>query len=134
MSFRLAKAKRFGASVRGVEGLAVSGWSLQGAYTAHSGFPLTPVSGVSSNVGRQDLNRANRICNGNISGSSAQTLTHWFDTSCFPDHAFGVFGNSGNGVIGGPGVNNFDLAAMKNTSVSDVAPRTSDPATPGRVF
>ena len=112
------KGKQFGSSLNGVESLAVSGWSFQGSYTAHSGFPLTPVSGVSSNVGRQDLNRSNRICNGNIGGSSAQTLNHWFDTSCFPDHAFGVFGNSGNSVIGGPGVNNFDLAAMKNTYVS----------------
>jgi hypothetical protein len=71
---------------------------------------------VSSNVGRQDLNRANRTCNGNLSGGS-RTLNRWFNTSCFPDHFFGVFGNSGNGVIGGPGVNNFDLAFMKNTAV-----------------
>lgn len=111
------KGKPIGASLRGIESVAVSGWSFQGSYTAHSGFPLTPVSGVSSNVGRQDLNRSNRICNGNIGGSSAQQLNHWFDTSCFPDHAFGVFGNSGNGVIGGPGVNNFDLAAMKNSFI-----------------
>ena len=65
----------------------------------------------------QDLNRANRVCNGNLSGS-ARTLNRWFDTSCFPDHAFGVFGNSGNDVVEGPGVNNFDLGAMKNTAIS----------------
>nr|MDQ2898201.1 hypothetical protein [Acidobacteriota bacterium] len=110
------KGKQFGATLGGVGGIVASGWSFQGAYTVHSGFPLTPASGVSSNVGRQDLNRSNRTCNGNM-GGGARTLNHWFDTSCFPDHRFGVFGNSGNGVIGGPGVNNFDLAAMKNTYI-----------------
>lgn len=94
----------------------IGGWSFQGLYTAHSGFPLTPNSSVSSNVGRQDMNRSNRTCDGNLSGD-ARRLDHWFDTSCFPDHAFGVFGNSGNGVIIGPGVNDFDLTLMKNTAI-----------------
>jgi len=62
------------------------------------------------------MNRSNRTCNGNLSGDARQ-LTRWFDTSCFPDHVFGVFGNSGNGVITGPGINDFDLTLMKNTSV-----------------
>jgi hypothetical protein len=110
------KGKPFGSNLTGIGGAVAGGWSFQGAYTAHSGFPLTPSSGVSSNVGRQDLNRANRICNGNLSGG-ARTLNRWFNTSCFPDHLFGVFGNSGNDIIGGPGVNNFDLAFMKNTRV-----------------
>ncbi len=111
------KGKRIGSSLTGVGAALAGGWSFQGAYTAHSGFPLTPSSGVSSTVGRMDLNRSNRICNGNLSGG-ARTINKWFDTSCFPDHAFGVFGNSGNDVIGGPGVNNFDLAPfMKNTAI-----------------
>src|SRR5204863_3223398 len=83
---------------------------------AHSGFPLTPTSSVSSNVGRQDMNRSNRTCDGNLAGD-VRRLTRWFDTSCFPDHLFGVFGNSGNGVITGPGLSNFDLTVMKNTSI-----------------
>jgi hypothetical protein len=111
------KGKAFGSSLGGVGAALAGGWSVQGNYTAHTGFPLTPVSGVSSNVGRQDLNRSNRVCNGNLSGA-ARTLNAWFNTSCFPDHLFGTFGNSGNDVIGGPGVNNFDLAALKNTSFS----------------
>ncbi|MDQ2946558.1 MAG: hypothetical protein M3Y27_11540, partial [Acidobacteriota bacterium] len=110
------KGKLVGSNLAGVAAGLVGGWSFQGAYTAHTGFPLTPVSGVSSNVGRQDSNRANRICDGNLDAGS-RALSRWFDTSCFPDHKFGVFGNSGNGVIGGPGVNNFDLALMKNTAI-----------------
>ena len=103
--------------VTGVGDKVISGWSFQGSYTVHSGFPLTPTSSVSSNVGRQDTNRADRLCNGNLDGSS-RNINRWFDTSCFVNHAFGRFGNSGNGVIVGPGVNNFDLTLMKNTPIS----------------
>ena len=92
------------------------GWSLQGSYTAHSGFPLTPASTVSSNVGRQDVNRANRLCNGNL-GNGSRSIDRWFDTACFANHAFGAFGGSGNGVIIGPGVNNIDFTVMKNTPI-----------------
>lgn len=108
------KGKPIASSLTGVGGGFVGGWSLQGAYTVHSGFPLTPTSSVSTNVGRQDTNRADRVCNGNISNS---TIDRWFDTSCFVNHPFGRFGNSGNGIIIGPGVNNFDFTVMKNTAI-----------------
>ena len=49
------KGKMFGSSMSGVGAALAGGWSLQGNYTAHTGFPLTPVSGVSSNVGRAGL-------------------------------------------------------------------------------
>jgi hypothetical protein len=110
------KGKAIGANLSGVAGGLAGGWSFQGLYTAHSGFPLTPNSSVSTNVGRQDMNRSNRICDGNLS-SGSRRLERWFDTSCFPDHTFGVFGTSGNGVIIGPGVNDFDLTLMKNTAI-----------------
>lgn len=92
------------------------GWSTQGSFTAHTGFPLTPTSSISSNVGRQDVNRADRLCDGNLSGD-ARNIDRWFDTACFANHAFGRFGNSGNGVITGPGLNVFDLTLMKNTAI-----------------
>jgi hypothetical protein len=112
----LGKGKALGTGLSGVAGAVASGWSLQGAYTVHSGFPLTPSSSVSSNVGRQDTNRADRLCDGNLPAGERR-LNRWFDTSCFANHAFGRFGNSGNGVIIGPAVNNFDFTIMKNTSV-----------------
>jgi hypothetical protein len=114
--FPFGKGKPIGGALTGAAGALASGWSIQGAFTAHSGFPLTPMSTVSSNVGRQDMNRADRICDGNLS-KDQRSLNRWFDTSCFPNHPFGRFGNSGNGVIIGPGVNNFDFTIMKNTNV-----------------
>jgi opacity protein-like surface antigen len=90
------------------------GWSFQGSLTAHTGFPLTPRSTVSSNVGRQDQNRADRLCDGNLD-PGARSIDRWFNTACFVNHPFGRFGNSGNGVIEGPGLQSFNLTAMKNT-------------------
>jgi len=110
------KGRMIAANAGGIGGTIVSGWSFQGSYTAHSGFPLTPTSSVSSNVGRQDTNRADRLCDGNLA-SSARSLNRWFDTACFVNHPFGRFGNSGNGVIVGPGINAFDLTIMKNTAI-----------------
>ncbi|MFN0100691.1 MAG: TonB-dependent receptor domain-containing protein [Bryobacteraceae bacterium] len=119
------KGRFIGNSLSGVGEKLVSGWSLQGAYTAHTGFPLTPASTVSSNVGRQDVNRANRLCDGNLGGGT-RSMDRWFDTTCFVNHAFGAFGTSGNGVIIGPGVNNVDFALMKNTAI---AKRGQEPVT-----
>jgi hypothetical protein len=108
--------KRYGQGMPAAGRAVLGGWSVQGLFTAHSGFPLTPNSGVSSNVGRQDMNRSNRICDGNL-GRGDRRLNRWFDTNCFPDHTFGAFGNSGNDVIVGSGMNNFDLSLFKNTRV-----------------
>jgi len=119
------KAKPIGGSLSGVAGGLAGGWSIQGAYTAHSGFPLTPTSSISSNVGRQDTNRADRLCDGNFSASQ-RTIDRWFDTSCFVNHPFGRFGNSGNGIVIGPGVNSVDFTFMKSTAIPM---RSREPAT-----
>jgi hypothetical protein len=111
------KGRAIGSNLNAFGNTLAGGWSFQGTFTAHSGFPLTPTSSVSSNVGRQDTNRADRICDGNLSGDS-RTIDRWFDTSCFVNHPFGRFGNSGNGVITGPGVNVFDLTLMKDTPIA----------------
>jgi len=110
-------------NTRGPAQWLVGGWSFQGALTAHSGFPLTPTDTVSSNVGRQDMNRPDRVCDGNLPAGN-RSINRWFDTSCFVPHLFGRFGNSGNGVIIGPGVNTVNLTLMKNFALAE---RTSGP-------
>lgn len=113
------RGKPVASNASGTLNALIGGWSFQGIWTAHTGFPLTPSSTVSSNVGRQDVNRPDRICDGQLDG---ETLTRYFDTSCFVNHPFGEFGNSGNGVITGPGVNNFDLTFMKDIALPTEKP------------
>src|SRR5581483_9565521 len=79
------KGKRMASTLHGAPGALVGGWSVEGIYTAHTGFPLSPASCTSVNVGRMDANRPNRVCDGNLA-SDQRSLSHWFATNCFPDH------------------------------------------------
>ncbi|MDX1982983.1 MAG: TonB-dependent receptor [Bryobacteraceae bacterium] len=110
------RGQAIGGSASGLVNKLIEGWMFQGIYTAHTGFNLTPADNVSSNVGRQDSNRPNRLCNGNLP-KSGRTLDRYFDTTCFAQHAFGRFGDAGPGVLFGPGMNNFDIGLTKVTRV-----------------
>jgi hypothetical protein len=58
----------------------------------------------------------NRTCNPN-EGSDIHTRLKWFNTGCFSNPAFGVWGNSTLGVITEPGINNWNLATAKRFKV-----------------
>lgn len=91
------------------------GWQLGGILYLRGGLPLTvtQVQGVqSTGTG----NRPNRICDGRLDNP---TIDRWFDTSCFvqvPD-VTGTFGDSGRGIIRGPGSFNIDASLIKNTRI-----------------
>src|SRR5579883_3259093 len=46
------------------------------------------------------------------------TVAEWFNTGAFAD-AIGHFGTSGRGVLIGPGLNNWDIALIKNFKISE---------------
>jgi hypothetical protein len=93
----------------------INDWVISGTFTASTGSPEavtdqdltgTGLSGASS------LAQPNRICNPN-QGSSIHTQLQWFNTGCFVDPAFGVWGNSTLGAVTEPGINNWNLATAK---------------------
>jgi Carboxypeptidase regulatory-like domain len=91
------------------------GWQLSGIMLLRGGLPLTPATttGVlSTGTG----NRPNRICDGRLDNP---TIDRWFDTSCFvaPTDTTGTYGDSGRGVIRGPGSFNIDASLIKNTRI-----------------
>jgi len=91
------------------------GWQLAGILTARGGLPLT----VTQTQGVQSTgtgNRPNRICDGNLANP---TIDRWFDTSCFvaTTDTTGTYGDSGRGVIRGPGSVNIDASLIKNTRI-----------------
>jgi len=95
------------------------GWQLGGILLLRGGLPLT----VTTAQGVQSTgtgNRPNRICNGNISNP---TIDRWFDTSCFvpTTDTTGTYGDSGRGIIRGPGSFNIDASIIKNTKVGRFA-------------
>jgi hypothetical protein len=95
------------------------GWQLSGIVLVRGGLPLTPATttGVlSTGTG----NRPNRVCDGRIDNP---TIDRWFDTSCFvaPTDTTGTYGDSGRGVIRGPGSFNIDASLIKNTRIGRFA-------------
>jgi hypothetical protein len=95
------------------------GWQLSGILYLRGGLPLT----ITQTQGVQSTgtgNRPNRICDGTLSNP---TIDKWYDTACFvrtPDIT-GTYGDSGRGILRGPGSFNIDASIIKNTKIAGVS-------------
>jgi Carboxypeptidase regulatory-like domain len=93
-------------------------WNLSGIWTAQSGPRFTPILGTSvSNSSGGGSQRPNRIASGNL--SSGQTIDHWFDTSAFVAPTVYTFGNSGTGILTGPGYFDVDLSLVRHFPIRE---------------
>jgi hypothetical protein len=95
------------------------GWQISGIMLVRGGLPLT----ITQTQGVQSTgtgNRPNRICDGNLANP---TIDRWYDTSCFvrTTDITGTYGNSGRGIIRGPGSFNIDASLIKNTKIGNFA-------------
>jgi hypothetical protein len=88
---------------------ALGGWEVSGITLYMTGFPFTP--SVASTLDNGNSNQPNRICNGNL---AHKTIDYYYDWSCFVSPPINVFGNSGFGILRGPGQRSWDLSLMKN--------------------
>lgn len=121
----------------GVAGRILGGWEVSGITVFESGVPLTitqfndPFSsfdfGPGPNLGPDGIGidddnfvapRPDFVPGQKVNGP--KTAQQWFNTSAWTD-AIGHFGNSGRGVVTGPGFNNWDLSAIKNIKVRERA-------------
>ena len=97
------------------------GWMVTGLLLLRGGLPLTitQTQGLQSNG---TGNRPNRLCSGE---ADDQTIDHWFDPACFasPTDITGTYGDSGRGIIRGPGSFNIDMSLIKNTQDRQPADR-----------
>jgi hypothetical protein len=87
----------------------VGGWTISGVTNYHSGDPLDIRVG-SSLLNNGGGNWPNVTCS---SIGTPQSVTKWFDTSCFADPAPFQFGNYRIGDVRGPTVFNTDVSAAK---------------------
>lgn len=95
---------------RGVLGAVLGDWDVDGIWTFMTGLHVSPTLGTNvSNSAGGGTQRPDRVCNGNLSAGE-RTLSHWFDTSCFVAPPQYQFGNSGSGILVGPGDFNVDLS------------------------
>ena len=101
----------------------VGGWSVNGITTFMSGNSQNvTVSGDRANTGGFAFQRANltSTCsdNGNLPRSE-RTITRYFNTSCFAVTPTGTYGNSGRNIVQAPGLNNWDIALLKSTRLTE---------------
>jgi hypothetical protein len=98
----------------------VNNWVFTATYTAATGSPET-VSGQdltgTGYTASSSLVLPNRVCNPN-SGPTVHSQLQWFNTSCFVNPAFGVWGNSALGAVTDPGINNWNIATAKRIPLS----------------
>src|SRR5579872_5281747 len=110
--------KKWLGGTTGVIGKLVSGWGLDGIWTAQRGFPLfiTDSQNASNafagtfrpNVSGQDPNS---------NGSAVSRLNQWFNTSDFSQPAAFTFGNAPRTLpnVRAEGIDNFDFSLFKKT-------------------
>jgi hypothetical protein len=111
--FPFGQGQRFLADVGSAANAILGGWEMSGILTLQSGRPLTPrFSNDYNNTGRSRTSRPDRVSSG-ILPSGQRTIDRWFDTSAFVIQPQDRFGNSGRGILTGPGINWLDLALMK---------------------
>jgi hypothetical protein len=90
---------RFGDNARGVARALIAGWEFTGVTQIQDGSFLTP----SMNANTLNTNYAqlpNRLRPSNVANASAKL---WFDPTAFAIPAAYTFGNTGTGIIRGPG-------------------------------
>ncbi|PWU00447.1 MAG: TonB-dependent receptor [Terriglobia bacterium] len=121
----VGKGKRFLNDVNGVTDKLLSGWGFNGITTFQSGYPLQITAqgnNLSSFFGAGTI-RPNFVygCDQKRSGSAQARLNEWFNINCFTQPGPFSFGNMGrtDGALRGSGINNFDLAMFKRTTITE---------------
>jgi hypothetical protein len=103
--------RTFGSSWHPLVNGVLGGWQLGGILTLRSGFPLTiRASDRSGTVSRGA--RADRLGDGE-GPKQVGPGTTWLDKSAFREPRQGTLGNSGVGVVRGPGLSQYDLSLQK---------------------
>lgn len=94
-------------------------WDLSGVWTASSGerFTATLAAGVSNTAGGGG-DRPNRLRDGNLP-SGVRTIDRWFDTTAFAAQPQFTFGNSGRGILIGPGPFTTNMNIQRNFLIGE---------------
>jgi hypothetical protein len=96
----------------------VGAWNLSGVWSLHSGSPFTVFYGSNvSNSAGGGTQRPDRIGSGRL--ASGRTTSRYFDTAAFTAPALYSFGNSGTGILTGPGYFNVDLTLERQFVVTE---------------
>jgi hypothetical protein len=113
------RGKSFLTSLNPVLDRIIGGWQINGITTLRSGGYDSVSSNVNNGAGSRAQNRADATGLPARLPASERTRARWFNTAAFVDPPFTRYGNSGVGVLMGPGAVNFDLSLFKNTRLTE---------------
>mgnify|MGYP005810121893 CR=1 FL=1 len=103
----------------GIVSQVLRDWSIDGIWNVRSASHFTPILGTNiSNSAGGGSQRPNRQSDGNLP-SGQRTIDHWFDTSAFAAPAAYTFGNSGTGIIRGPGFFQSDISLVRHFAITE---------------
>jgi len=112
------KGRKNGSDWSGVKNALLGGWNVNTIFQARTGFPVTINDGAGQSLqAPRTLERPNVVCDGKTNASGPNDT--WFDINCFQHAPAGQFGNSGVGILRGPGFYNWDLGISKNFYLDD---------------
>jgi len=115
--FPFGRKKSWGANWNPIVNGILGGWQMGGILSLRSGFPLTiQATDRSGSLSRGP--RADRVGNGEGPKQVGSGKT-WLDKTAFKEPVSGTLGNSGIGVIRGPGWKTFDLSLSKNFALTE---------------
>lgn len=96
---------------------------MNGIWTMDTGYHFTPAlaTSVSNSIATATLaptERPNRLRDGNLP-TEEPTIDRWFDPVAFQVPAQYTFGNTGKGVLVGPGYFNVDSGIHRNFKITE---------------
>jgi hypothetical protein len=106
-----------------VANVLAGGWQVSAIISVHTGLPFTVYSTQDYSNTDSQSPRPDRTCN----GVGPKKLSEWYDTSCFTTDALAQalasghprFGTSGRNILSDPGSQNWDMAFIKRTKITD---------------
>jgi hypothetical protein len=93
------------------------GWEISGITRFWSGFPLNVNMASGGNQGTLSGTVRADYLGGSTKGDDTRFM--WFNPYVFGRPADGTLGNTGKGIIRGPGINNWDFSLFKNTNITE---------------
>jgi hypothetical protein len=113
------QGKRYLSGINGLANAFIGGWQINGITTLRGGQFLSVASNVNNGAGSRSQNRADATGVAAVIPSDQRTAMRWFDPAAFIDPPYTRYGTSGVGVYLGPGSQNTDLSAFKNTRITE---------------
>jgi hypothetical protein len=106
----VGRGKKYLSGMNRAADVVLGGWQLSAAQQGQSGPPLS-ISGGTSNLGNSYGTRADLVGDPRIDNPSP---AKWFNTAAFKTPALYTFGNSGIGILEGPGTFAINTNFSKN--------------------